>query len=453
MGKGFINEELLAAFHDELRKGLSSGKIKVNMENAAEEAATAVVEKINDGQIVIGVADNLASWAGNSKPADYIQTALVDTTGGDLSIDSSVPGILMQLAAKTDFTATSLVATGFNLLRHATQIDDGYYIMVPALPFGTINTADSPNGILFTNAEGQNLRPTVRFKTLEEGVPTSVNDGTVCAFTDAADPVSGKQYRFFTTPQTGYMIVSGIAYADTCMHIAWSKRYDQFVSPTDEADAGSVVDLSAGIKALHSYGMMLTVGTIADYIEKTGENQVTWHRMAERAQPAWETVENIGEDEQPTGTYTHTATITTMKSEGAAAFMNAAHVISVNGQTVSYVDDSEIASDDFVKFELATPVTGTATVSSSFSVEDWGLIMITGATGEAYLTIAYAQGIPDSLRALLSQLDNKTLYVVTEALVQQAAEIERLKLQVERLYSLLGGSTPTETTEPTETGE
>jgi len=105
-----------------------------------------------------------------------------------------------------------------------------------------------------------------------------------------------------------------------------------------------------------------------------------------------------------------------------------------------------------VKFELATPVTGTATVSSSFSVEDFGLIMITGATGEAYLTIGYAQGIPDSLRALLSQLDNKTLYVVTEALVQQAADIERLKLQVERLYSLLGGSTPTETTETT-TGE
>lgn len=390
------------------------------------------------GEITPAAADNLASWVGAASTADYTQTLLSDTTGGDLSIDSSVPANLMQLAAKTDFGAASLVATGFNLLRHATPIGTGYYIMVPALPFGAINTSDAPNGVLFTNSEGANLRPTVRFKSLAAGVPNGVSDGEACDYTDATDPITDKQYRFYTTAQPGYLIVSGITFADTCMHIAWSRRYDEFVSPTDEADAGNVVNLSAGINAMHSYGLMLTVGTVSDYIEKTGDNQVTWHRLVERTQPEWATEAETDQEEQPTGNYTHTATIATMKADGTAVFATIAQPLSVSGTTVSYTDQNETPATDYVKFELATPATGTAAVSSSFGVEDWGLIMVTGATGEAYLTIAYAQGIPDSLRGLLSQLDNKSLPVLTEAIVQQAAEIERLKAQVERLYGLLG---------------
>lgn len=438
-----ITRGLLAAFHDELRKGLKNGDVEVS----ASAAQTAVTEALQAGDIIPAMAENLATWTGSVATADYTQTLLSDTTGGDISIDSSAPANLMQLAAKTDFGATSLVATGFNLLHHATAIGNGYYIMVPALPYGAINTADAPNGVLFTNSEGVNLRPTVRFKTLSDGVPTSINDGTACAYTDATDPATGKQYRFYTTTEPGYLIVSGITFADTCMHIGWSRRYDEFVSPTDAQDAGSVVNLSAGINALHSYGLMLTLGTMSDYIEKTGDNQITWHRLVDRAQPAWTSEEIIDEEYNPTGNYTHTATIGTMKADGTAVFATTGQALSVSGTTVSYTDQNADGSTDYVKFELATPATGTAAVSSTFAVEDWGLIMVTGATGEAYLTIAYAQGIPDSLRGLLSQLDNKSLPVITEALVQQAADIERLKVQVERLYSLLGGSTSEETEE------
>ena len=338
-------------------------------------------------------AENLQSWAGSTLDAIYTQEEIVETTGGDLSIDSSVPANLLELRPKTDFSAQNLIATGFNLLRFATAVGAGWYIPVPALPYGAITTAAMPNGVLFTDSEGNNLRPTVYFKPLSQGVPTSVTDGSACAYTDAS--TGGKSYRFFTTSQPGYLIVSGIDRAATCMHIGWSRRYDEYKAIDDPSDAGGSVALSSGISALHNYGMMLIVGNVADYIERTSATQVTWHRLVERVQPTWtNTLQEDGE------TYLHEAVITGMKSNGAAAFMSENIAVSIDGTTVSYTDKNAEASTDYIKYELASPASGTANVSSTFAVEDWGLIIITGASGKAYFDIAYAQGIPDSLREI-----------------------------------------------------
>ena len=372
----------------------------------------------------VGLADNLASWAGSTQNANYTQEAVVETTGGDLSIDSRVPATLMSIAAKTDFAATKLIATGFNLLRRATAVGNGWYFLVPALPFGTINTASQPNGVLFTNSQGENLRPTVYFKTLASGVPTSVTDGTACAYTDAS--TGGKSYRFFTTSQAGYIIVSGIDRAATCAHIGWSKRYDDYIAVNDASDAGSEVDIAAGIHALHSYDKMLTVGNVADRIEKSGDNQITWHRLVDHVQPTWTNtpVESEGE---PTGDYVHTATISGMKAGGAAAFETLNITLLVDGTTISFTDQNATVENDYVKYELATEATGTAAVSSSFTVEDWGLIIIQGAVGSAYINIAYAQGIPDSVRQMLSNIDNKTIPVIAEALLYLYNENKALR--------------------------
>ena len=393
-------------------------------EEERDAEAAALQTKLEGGEVVPALADNLASWAGSTQNANYTQENVVETTGGDLSIDSSVPATLMSIAAKTDFSATKLIATGFNLLRRATAVGNGWYFMVPALPFGTINTASQPNGVLFTNAQGENLRPTVRFKALSAGVPTSVNDGTACAYTDAS--TGGKSYRFFTTSQAGYIIVSGIDRAATCAHIGWSKRYDDYVAVNDASDAGSEVNIAAGIHALHSYDKMLTVGNVADRIERTGDNQVTWHRLVDRVQPTWTNtpVESEGE---PTGDYVHTATISDMKAGGAAAFETLGITLLVDGTTISFTDNNATVGIDYVKYELAAEVTGTAAISSSFQVEDWGLIIIEGAAGSGYINIAYAQGIPDSVRQMLSNIDNKTIPVIAEALLYLYAENKALR--------------------------
>ena len=386
--------------------------------------AAALQTKLESGEVIPLLADNLASWAGSTQNANYTQENVVETTGGDLSIDSSVPATLMSIAAKTDFAATKLIATGFNLLRRATAVGNGWYFMVPALPFGTINTASQPNGVLFTNSQGDNLRPTVYFKPLASGVPTSVTDGTACAYTDAR--TGGKNYRFFTSSQAGYIIVSGIDRDATCAHIGWSKRYDEYISVTNASDAGSEVDIAAGIHALHSYDKMLTVGNVADRIERTGDNQVTWHRLVDRVQPAWTNtpVESEGE---PTGDYIHTATISGMKAGGAAAFETLGIILFVDGTTISFTDSNATVESDYVKYELATEATGTATVSSSFQVEDWGLIIIQGAIDSAYINIAYAQGIPDSVRQMLSNIDNKTIPVIAEAMLYLYNENKALR--------------------------
>ena len=396
---------------------------KENEEQRDAEAA-ALQTKLESGEVIPLLADNLASWAGSTQNANYTQEDVVETTGGDLSIDSSVPATLMSIAAKTDFAASKLIATGFNLLRRATAVGNGWYFMVPALPFGTINTASQPNGVLFTNAQGENLRPTVYFKPLASGVPTSVTDGTACAYTDAS--TNGKSYRFFTTSQAGYIIVSGIDRAATCAHIGWSKRYDDYVAVNDASDAGSEVDIAAGIHALHTYDKMLTVGNVADRIEKGGDNQITWHRLVDRVQPTWTNtpVESEGE---PTGDYVHTATISGMKAGGAAAFETLGITLLVDGTTISFTDSNATVESDYVKYELATEATGTAAVSSSFQVEDWGLIIIQGAVGSAYINIAYAQGIPDSVRQMLSNIDNKTIPVIAEAMLYLYNENKALR--------------------------
>jgi len=379
---------------------------------------------LETGAIVPDVAKNLASWKGNTQNANYTQEGVVETTGGDLSIDISVAGTLLSIAAKTDFSATALISTGFNLLRRATAVGDGWYFLVPALPYGAIGTATQPNGVLFTDENHENLRPTVRFKPFSDGVPASVTDGTECAYTDAT--WDSKSYRLYTTTQVGYLIVSGIDRAATCAHLAWSKRYDEYIAIDDAADAGAEVDVAAGIHALHSYDKMLTVGNSADRIERTGDNQIKWFRLVDRVQPVWTNtpVESEGE---PTGDYIHSAVISAMKADGAAAFEMLDIALLVDGTTISFTDQNATVEDDYVKYELATEESGVLDVDSSFSVEDWGLIIIQGAVGSAYVDIAYAQGIPDSVRQMLSNIDNKTIPVIAEALLYLYNENKSLR--------------------------
>lgn len=360
----------------------------------------AQVSELKNGTLVPAISDNLASWDGGSETSDYVQTSVADTTGGTLSIDSSEPANLLSVVPQTDFGATSLVATGFNLLRFATAVGAGWYILVPKLTAtaASIGTAQENNGVLFTDAQGNNLRPTVRFKALADGVPESVTDGVAATYVDA----DGR--RHYTTSGIGYLIVSDINRATTCMHLGWSKRYDEYVAVDAAGDAGATVNLSAGINALHDFGMMLQIGALSDSIERTSATQVTWYRRVDRVQPTW-TNTPVEEEGVATGQYLHEALISNMRPDGAAAFMVSDQGLTVTGTTVSYTDGNAEALTNYVKFELAAVASGTASVSSSFAVEDWGLILIQGATGTAAFTIAYAQGIPDNLRTALPQLN------------------------------------------------
>ena len=353
-----------------------------------------------DGSVVAKLAENIESWAGESVESKYVQTGVVETTGGTISIDSSVAANLSSVVPSTDFSVQSLVSTGFNLLRRATAVGDGWYFEVPHLEAtnASIGTALKNNGVLFTGSNHQNLTPTVYVKPLASGVPESATDGTAATYVDK----DGR--RHYTTSGAGYLIVSGIDRASVCAHIGWSRRYDDYVSVADASDAGAVVDLASVISSLHSYGKMLVIGAVADYVERNGDNQFTWHRRLDRVQPTWtDTPEE--EEGEPTGRYIHTAEISDMKADGRAQFEDGTG-LTVEGTTVSYIDSESTASTDYVKYELAEGVDGTAAVSSSFAVEDWGLIVLRGVSGTAAVAIDYAQNVPDNIRTSLPVIND-----------------------------------------------
>ena len=389
--------------------------------NAAQVEAYSVKDFVDDSVPEDAqLADNLKSWA--ERDALSVNDTFVEpvrTTAGDTSIVSDAGARIVSLVAKADFYASQLRATGFNLLHGATGVGDGFYFLVPALAFGTYGTALKPNGVLFTSNAGQNLTPTVRFKPLSSGVPSSVNDGSACAYTDS------NGHRFYTTDQPGYMIVSGITLAQTCAHVGWSSRYDEFVSPTSQDDAGSSITLSSIIHAIHDFDRMLVVGTIADRID-FGSTKATWTRRVDRTKPTWANEDN-GD-----GTYTHTATIATMAAGGVVVCGNISFI--VDGTTISYTDANAEGTTDWVKFELATPATGQVTISPALaSVEDWGLEVLDGVVGSAYVTMQYAQGYPDSVAALVAGVNNAKLQVLVEALVSIVARVQALEVRQDRL--------------------
>ena len=350
-------------------------------------------------------AKNLESWEGSGQRVPDTQKAAIFTTGGDESIDSSIAAQLQSIKALNGaFSAASLMTSGFNLLRLqsagglAVAIGSGWYIPVPALTYSAAGTASTPNGLLLTDAQGVNIKnATVRFKALTSGVPTSENDGSACSYTDVT--YDNKSYRFYTCSGPGYIIISGITYANTCAHLGWSSRYDEFISPTATGDSGSSISLSSILSAIHAgYGKLINVGGESDEIVATSASAIKWTRRCNRVAAtslSWTHVQ--GEN----NSYTHTATISDMKDNGVAEFENDNVVLTINGQTISFTDNNAtVTTSDYIKYQLAAETTGTASVSTALTVEDWGVIAFIGASGTPSVTISYAQGMPDSLRTI-----------------------------------------------------
>ena len=353
------------------------------------------IEALKNGDIPAKLADNLTSWAQRGEtPQSEEWSAVVRTSAGDMSVDSEQPAKLVSIVPKTaGFYARRLRATGFNLLRNAQAAGSGYYFEVPALTFGVINTADENNGVLFTDVNGDNLRPTVYFKPLSAGIPEHANDGEICQFTDAGG------YRFYTCEEPGYIIVSNITLGDTCAHIAWSRRYSDYVGIGAQGDAGSTLALAELINAVHDFNLLLRVtrGEESVYDEiRFGSDTANWYRRADRVKPTWTTQDN-GDD-----TYTHTAIIEGMKADGIAQCGSL--TLNISGTTISYTDDQSEATADYVLYQLATPVSGSVAFASNYTIEDWGLEILEDAEGEAYITSQYYQNMPDAIAALLNKV-------------------------------------------------
>lgn len=362
----------------------------------------------------VGLADaakNLASWAArDDSPIESDSFDLIRTTGGDESINSGGGAKLMAMkCVGADFTPSRIISSGFNLLRLqsnnglAVAVGTGYYFPVPKLTAtnDSIGTANENNGVLFTDSEGNNLTPTVYFKPLASGVPTSITDGTVATYLDK----NGR--RHYTTSGPGYLIVSGITWASTCAHLGWSTNYDKYVSPTANDDAGTIVS-TIGVGTLRSVGSGGAI--VSDRADRSSDSQmVKTVNVGVTSSLNWVDSEDVDSEGVPTGTYTHKAVVSAMLPDGVAEIkvsgVSAYNALSVDGQTVSFQDaTATVASGYSVKYQLATPTTSTVNVSTVFAnINDWGIEYV-DATGEGNGLWQYVQGIPDAIYGLLGKM-------------------------------------------------
>ena len=391
--------------------------------DAFNDAIQSQIDELVEGTTPAKLADNLTSWAERGEtPQSEQWTDKVRTTAGDMSIDSTRGAKLLSIIPQSQtFAANALRATGFNLLHGAVAVGSGYYFEVPALTFGTINTAEENNGLMFTHQNGDNLRPVVYFKPLTEGTPAHANDGEVCAYTDAGG------FRFYTCTEPGYIIVSNITLEDTCAHIAWSRRYSEFIAPDAQTDAGSSLPLASLIHLVHDYDVLMRLTRGEEYVYdelRAVSGNVNWYRRTDRVQPEWTTTDN-GDS-----TYTHTATISGMKQNGIAQCGQLS--LTISGNTVSYTDANAEATTDYVLYQLAEYVSGTVEQAADYQVEDWGLEILTDCQGTAYIESQYYQSLPDAVAALLSKVPQlrQDLTTETETRVQNEKQI-RLDLEAE----------------------
>ena len=374
-------------------------------ENEAERdaEAAALQTKLENGDVVPALAGNLESWADNNVPVENNFDTTVRTTAGDDPINSDYGGVLKSIVPITDFACTGLLATAENQLRlksnggGAVAVGAGWYFPVPKLTLGTFGTTDENNGLLLVDNTGANIQnATVYFKALSSGVPTSVTDGT--QLTPQTVTYGDKTYKVYTTSGPGYLIVSGITYANTCARIAWEDWYDKFVSPTDPNDVGGSINLAPLFAAApNGTGKFLVCGNAYTYGERISATQ--WKitdPIGRIAEPVWtNTPDDVAEGE--TQTYTHTLALSDIANGGTALIEGSAQSLSVDGTTLSYNDTNATAITGAVRYEKAVAATATVNLSSSYTLNDVGVEMKEGAEGEANFVCEYSQNIADSL--------------------------------------------------------
>ena len=420
----------------------------------------AQISELKDGTLepeISRVAENLESW-----DEDYAQVVSqwddsIRTTGGSEFVATEKGGVLTSIVTIEDGKCDGLATTGYNQLRlqgnggQAKELGSSAWIIpVPKLTYYQFGSSEENNGMLFTGKPagyvsgamlgGAALRPTVRFVPLASGEPTSASAGT--AVTPRTVSYNDQTYYTYETPGPGWLIVSGITYADTCAHFGWEDWYDRFVSPTDADDAGDSINLAPLFAAApNGSGKFLAMGSVVTRADRISATQMRITDPISRVtSPQWTNTENEGTEGSET-TYTHTAAVTGAKVGGKAVIEGHEDIVLniVSATEISYTDGEITIPSGAVRYERATPATATVTLQkTAYALDDCGVEMKVGAVGSAFFECSYSQNVADALSQIAKVRLDSVLRVVAEALVRQNEEIQALKQRLEYVTSLLG---------------
>lgn len=390
----------------------------------AASHANALQENLESGAVIPALASDLD--ISSASGAEYNQQSGTDTTGGSLSIKNvtaelvSVEGTDAGLAAAN----AKIYSRGFN----AVVSTSGQTVTCQVVKgtWGSYGTASANNGYQFTQSDGTVLTPT---SVLQNGsaVPTHVE--------------SGKTYYLPAASGTMVATFAGtVNTANVCCHLCWSNYRDTNnnyeAAWVNSVDLSSVVTSAGGTlrKADNGSGYVADSIVSGKWYRKVGQEtmaSLTW---------AMETITS-----GDSTSYRFTAPVTAMKSNGICQFVGTSQGAVASGQKLT-IDSSSISTvaalqsalgSAYIKYELATVVSGTHSVSMTISrVDDFGIIYLGDGTVDTDMVIKYTTLWADTLKNLPNDLQNDGA-VAANAIAALDARVKGIEDNIARGFSKL----------------
>lgn len=392
------------------------------------------IRALTEGEIVPKLADNLN--IGSNVDVEYQQTRVIETTGGDQDIYSERKARVVSIRGTEAGIVASgarIVSVGFNQLPLSGISGQSATFKAVKSAWGAYGASTENNGYLFTNSQKQIVVPT-SVKQNGANVPTHTENGVVY-YLPASD---GDVVATFA---------SGVDVTDICAHICWSNYRD-----TDHAAySEDVLNLASTITAMG--GTMRRVSSGGSYVydeivcaDKAADR--LWYRrvgVVEALKNLSWSVEEItsGEGDSQTTTYRFAAAVSGMKADGifsvsggsVAGFYLSGTNLMVESDSISTVAELKTAlTGASMKYELATPVTGTHNLTGLLTVDDFGTMRFEGGATTVDFVTEYASRWADVVKNLPNTIEQEGI-VTAAAIVALAKRIGGLE---KRLSNGLG---------------
>lgn len=384
------------------------------------------IRALSEGEIIPKLADNLN--IGSNVDVEYQQTRAIETTGGDQDINSERRARVVSIRGTEAGIVASgarIVSVGFNQLPLSGISGQAATFKAVKSAWGAYGASTENNGYLFTNSRNQIVVPT-SVKQNGANVPTHTENGVVY-YLPASD---GDVVATFA---------SGVDVTDICAHICWSNYRD-----TDHAAySEDVLNLASTITAMG--GTMRRVSSGGNYVydeivcaDKAADR--LWYRrvgVVEALKNLSWSVEEItsGEGDSQTTTYRFAAAVSGVKADGifsvsggsVAGFYLSGTNLMVESDSISTVAELKTAlTGASMKYELATPVTGTHNLTGLLTVNDFGTMRFEGGATTVDFVTEYASRWADVVKNLPNTIEQEGI-VTAAAIVALAKRIGGLE--------------------------
>ncbi len=369
------------------------------------------------GEIVPKVADNLN--IGSSVDVSYNQSRAIETTGGDQDINSerkarvvSVRGTLAGIAA----SGAKIVSVGFNQINPSGISGQKAAFIAVRTAWGEYGKSSENNGYLFTDEENNIVVPT-SVKQNNVSVSTHTENGVIYYLPSADGAIEAT-------------FAEGVDVTKVCAHLCWSNYRDTEYAEysAEEIPLASVITTMGGTMRRVENGAGYAYDEIV-FGDKPADR--VWYRrvaVASVKDLSWSMEEVTGDENT---IYRFSAAVSGMKDGGVfsvsggsvTGFSASGTTLVVESTTISSVAALKAALGAAeLKYALATPVTGSHSLTGLITVDDFGTIRFEGGATAVDFETQYASRWADVLKNMPQTIEGEGL-VTAAALVELAKRV------------------------------